>query len=121
MNSAVYDLYQECLAATSDPSAAASLTLANLLKEDKGYDRPLTVPEVAQLLRVRQTKVLAWIRAGKLQAFNVTQKPGGRPKYRINPSALNAFMQLPAVNLPVQKGRPSGRHRRRIPEPEWAG
>jgi excisionase family DNA binding protein len=57
-------------------------------------DQPLTVPEVAKSLRVRQSKVVGWIRAGKLQAFNVSAKANGRPQYRITCEALAAFQVL---------------------------
>ncbi len=79
--------------------------------------RPLTVPEVATLLRVRPDKVLAWIRSGRLRGYNVAEKEGGRPKYRVNPADLEGFAQQRAVTQPAPKGRPAGR--RRIPVPKW--
>jgi len=54
-------------------------------------NRMLTPPEVAGLWRIRHGKVLTWIRSGELRAINVTTKPGGRPKYRIDPDGLKAF------------------------------
>ena len=77
----------------------------------------MTVPEVAKLLRVRPDKVLSWIRSGRLRGYNVAEKENGRPKYRVNPDDLEAFMQQRAVTQPAPKGRPAGR--RRIPVPKW--
>lgn len=54
-------------------------------------NRMLTPPEVARLWRIRHGKVLTWIRSGELRAINVTTKPDGRPKYRIDPDDLKAF------------------------------
>ena len=51
----------------------------------------LTPPKVAKLLGVNPDKVLAWIRKGDLHATNVTAKPGGRPRYRIEREDLEAF------------------------------
>ncbi len=78
---------------------------------------PMTVPEVAKLLHVRPDKVLAWIRSGRLRGYNVAEKEGGRPKYRIDRADLEAFTQQRAVTQPAPKGRPAGR--RRIPVPKW--
>jgi excisionase family DNA binding protein len=75
--------------------------------------QPLTVPEVAKFLRVRPNKVLSWIRSGRLRGYNITERENGRPKYRINPSDLEAFTQQRAITQPAPKGRPAGR--RRIP------
>lgn len=47
---------------------------------------PLTVPEVAKLLRVTDSTVFTLIRAGKLPAFRV-----GR-RFRISKSAYEAFI-----------------------------
>jgi excisionase family DNA binding protein len=130
MNDAVTQLYAEYLRHTDgDKSAAASLTLADMLRECQPValagatepsdrtavrpDAPLTVPEVAKLLRVRPDKVLSWIRSGRLRGYNVAERENGRPKYRVNPDDLRAFTQQRAVTQPAPKGRPVGR--RRIP------
>lgn len=122
MNDHTLTLYREYLDKTNDASAAASLTLADVMQSQGNHvasqhDRPLTVPEVAKLLRVRPNKVLSWIRSGRLRGYNITERETGRPKYRINPSDLDAFAQRRAVTQPIPKGRPAGR--RRIPEPKW--
>lgn len=107
-----------------DRAAAANLALASALRSSVRIavptDRPLTVPEVAKLLRVRRDKVLAWIRSGRLHGFNVAEHETGRPKYRVHQAELEAFMGQRAVTQPARRGRPVGR-RRRIPEVsgEW--
>lgn len=50
-----------------------------------------TPPEVAKMLRVRSSKITYWIASGELRAFNVTGKPGGRPRWRISEEALEEF------------------------------
>lgn len=109
MNDAVLQLYRSYLQETSDPAAAASLALADVLMQPRppAPVPPLTVPEIARLLRVRQTKVLSWIHAGRLKAFNVTEKEGGRPKFRVNRADLDDFMRLREAAQPAQVGRPS--------------
>jgi len=123
MNPAVEQLYADYLQRTdSDTTAAASLTLADVMQSARDTDRveatlpgqPLTVPEVARLLRVRQDKVLNWIRRGDLQAFNIADKQKGRPKYRISPEDLKAFRQRRSPLPPVPQGRPSRRYQPQI-------
>ena len=82
-------------------------------------NRPMMVPEVAKFLRVRPDKVLSWIRSGRLRGYNVAEHETGRPKYRVNPDDLEAFMLMRAPLQPTPRGRPVGRHIRRIPEPKW--
>ena len=57
----------------------------------------LTPPQVAKLWRVRVAKVLCWIRTGELRAFNVAERMGGRPKYRIALEDLEAFKNRRSV------------------------
>ncbi len=147
MNTTVNDLYAEYLKYTSgNRAAAASLTLASMMAESRTYGneataailtladvmqrmldtgraeplqstKPLTVPEVAKFLRVAPTKVLTWIRNGRLRGYNVAEKETGRPKYRINPKDLEFFTKLRVPCQPVAKGRPVGRHR--LPPGRW--
>jgi excisionase family DNA binding protein len=131
---AIQQLFKECLPVVDgDKAAAANLVLAAALREHLPMtlaevtepsdrpavrtDTPLTVPEVAKFLRVSPDKVLSWIRSGRLSGYNVADLENGRPKYRVNPEDLQAFMQRRAITQPVPKGRPVGR--RRIPQPEW--
>ena len=58
--------------------------------------------DVAAHLGVDANKVAAWIKGGELSAINVATKPGGRPRYRITPEALDAFLAARSV-LPAPK------------------
>ena len=52
-----------------------------------------TPPEVAALLRIRTDKVRTWIRSGELVASDVSERVGGRPRYRIARDDLEDFLQ----------------------------
>jgi excisionase family DNA binding protein len=138
MNDAVLKLYDTYLKYTSNNAVAASLTLADLMQRTlvartaeppraepaaepaaPADNRPMMVPEVARFLRVRPDKVLSWIRSGRLRGYNVAEHETGRPKYRVNPEDLEAFMLMRVPLQPTPRGRPIGRHIRRIPEPNW--
>ena len=69
-----------------------------------------TPPEIARLLRCRESKVASWIKSGRLPAINVSE--GHRPRYRIARAALDAFLQQQAV-VPVAK--PERRQKREVP------
>jgi excisionase family DNA binding protein len=70
-----------------------------------------TPPEVAKLLRCRESKISNWIRSGVLQAVNVGE--GRRPRFRIAREHLDAFLQAKAVVPPPPK--PVRRERREVP------
>ena len=72
----------------------------------------LTVPEVAKLLRVSPDKVLSWIRSGRLRGFNVAETETSRPKYRVSPEELEAFINVRMPFQPPRRGRPVGSRRR---------
>jgi len=76
-------------------------------------DRPqfLTVPEVARLLRTRESRVLSWVRAGRLPAINLSE--GQRPRYRIARQALDDFLASRAV---TPAARPVRRERLAVPK-----
>lgn len=117
MNAIAQDFDEALQLVDGDRSAAAQLVLAAALRESRVNspgDRPLTVPEVAKHLRVRQAKVLNWIRSGRLRGFNVTERENGRPSYRISPTDLEVFIRGRAEIPQVRGGRPTG-HRRRVP------
>ena len=120
MNAAVNSLYAEYLDHTGgDKAAAASLTLAAVMAERPPavagtHNQPLTVPEVAKLLRVSPDKVLSWIRSGQLRGYNIAERENGRPKYRVNPDDLDAFANRRCVVRPSPTGRPVGSRRGRF-------
>jgi excisionase family DNA binding protein len=70
----------------------------------------LTPPEIARLLRCRGSKVLTWIRTGRLAAIDVSDT--NRPRYRIARAALDEFLANRAV---TPASRPASRLRRDIP------
>ncbi|NLX56242.1 MAG: helix-turn-helix domain-containing protein [Planctomycetaceae bacterium] len=72
----------------------------------------LTPPEIARSLRVSETKVAAWIKSGRLRAFNVSE--GQRPKYRIRADDLESFLDGRTAAPPPT--RPVRRERRDIPQ-----
>ena len=127
MNTTVNELYADYLDHTKgNEAAAAALTLADVMQRTLDArkaaptlpTRPLTVTEVVKFLRVSPTKVLSWIRSGRLPGYNVAEREDGRPTYRIKPEDLEAFTKVRMPIQPVRKGRPPGR--RRIPKlPKW--
>jgi excisionase family DNA binding protein len=84
-------------------------------------DRPLTVPEVATLMRVSAKTVMRAIMAGHLEASQITQGRGG---WRITESAVERWMDVrsnlaralresrPLANIPAAPG--AGVPRRRM-------
>lgn len=67
-------------------------------KEEKqtknaAHYRWLTPPEIANQLGVDASKVLNWIRRGELRGVNVADFAASRPRYRIAPQALDAFLR----------------------------
>ena len=53
----------------------------------------LTTREVARLLRVGTSKVIAWIKAGELVAINTATSLSGRPRYVVLPDAIAEFQK----------------------------
>jgi excisionase family DNA binding protein len=51
----------------------------------------LTPPEVAHQLHVKPSKVITWIRSGRLRAVDLSDGPK-RPRFRIKPADLDAFL-----------------------------
>lgn len=52
----------------------------------------LTVREVSDRLGLRRHAVLALIRCGELRGIDVSLTPGGRPRWRIDPDEMEAFV-----------------------------
>lgn len=52
----------------------------------------LTPPKVGALLGVGHDKVLGFIRTGELRAIDLSTTRGKRPRWRISPDDLNAFL-----------------------------
>ena len=69
---------------------------------DKRFLSPI---EVARMLGVRDAKVFAWIRTGEINAVDLSQGSGKRPRYRIKPEAVEAFIQRRTVSTAAPKLR----------------
>jgi excisionase family DNA binding protein len=67
-------------------------------QDERSY---LTPPEIVRLLRVSPEKVLGWIRRGELTAVNLGNS-ALRPRFRISPEHLDAFLKAREVQ-PLQK------------------
>lgn len=72
-----------------------------------------TPPEVARLLRVRESKVATWIKTGRLSAVNLSDSR--RPRYRVSRAALDAFL----ANQAVAPAAPTARRQRREVTPQY--
>lgn len=73
-------------------------------------DRAYTPPSAARLLAVNVHKILAWIASGEIRASNLGN--GSRPRWRIMPDDLQAFLDRRAA----QPTTPAPRRRRKKPE-----
>ena len=67
----------------------------------------MTLPEIAQELRCRQSKPRRWVESGELPAINVSDST--RPRYRVRRADLDAFLQRRAVAPTPQPSRPPRR------------
>ncbi|MEX0700725.1 MAG: helix-turn-helix domain-containing protein [Planctomycetales bacterium] len=52
----------------------------------------LTPADVADILGVAPESVVAWLRSGELVGIDVSRPGSSRPRYRISPDALAAFV-----------------------------
>ena len=56
--------------------------------------RYLTATEAASELRISRSKLLSWLRSGKLRGSDVSSTPGiGKARWRISRSDLDDFLQ----------------------------
>ena len=53
----------------------------------------LTPPEVAGVLGIDVEKIHKWIAAGELLAVNLAERQGRRPRWKIDPVELSAFLR----------------------------
>ncbi len=72
--------------------------------------RARTPPQIADRLGVSVDKVLAWIHSGELKAANLATHSGGRPRWRVDPADLEAFLERRAAR-PTPKGEKPRRKR----------
>ena len=73
--------------------------------------RYLSPPAIARRYGVSPDKVLAWIRAGELEAVNIATRQGGRPRYVVSPEALAAFEARRSAATPPTTTRTPRRRR----------
>jgi helix-turn-helix protein len=70
----------------------------------------LTTRQIAELYAVNMDKVVGWIRSGQLAAIDVSQRAGGRPRYRVDAADLAEFEESRRVRTaPVPTQRRSRR------------
>jgi len=62
-----------------------------------------TPPEIARELRVTVARVWKWIRAGELDAVNVSD--GRQPRFRVSREALAAFLQARRPQPPTARAK----------------
>lgn len=68
--------------------------------------RMLTPPQIAARLAVKSAKVIRWIVAGELVGINVANTGCTRPRWRVDPADLEAFLRRrSAVPTPTAKRR----------------
>jgi excisionase family DNA binding protein len=65
----------------------------------------LTPPQIAALLGIAVEKPLAWIRAGELPACDLSEKQGGRPRWRIDPADLQTFLSRRRNQAPAPRAK----------------
>jgi excisionase family DNA binding protein len=96
----------------STPSAQTSAGDRALLRRQRRLvGAALTVPEVAERLRVGEDTVRGWIATEELKAINVASRGSRRPKWRISPEALAAFEAARAAGAPRPALSPQSRRR----------
>lgn len=72
--------------------------------------RYMTPPQIARELGVNTDRVLAMIRRGEMRAIDVREPTSTRPRYRIAPEWLEAWLQ--ARTVPPPEPAPVRRTRR---------
>ena len=75
-----------------------------------------SVPQLAKRHHIGESKIRALIRAGQLEAFDVSTRPGGRPQWRITMEAWERFQATRSSSVRVQASPIRRRRDRRITE-----
>ena len=77
-------------------------------------DRHLPPPAVANRLGVAEETVRGWITSGELRAANLARRGCARPRYRVDPADLEAFLAArrpgapPAARSARRRAKESG-------------
>ena len=74
-------------------------------------DRAISPNALAKRLSIDVHKVLGWIRSGELRAHNLAEHTSGRPRWKILPDALDAFLAA-RQSTPATAPAPRKRKRR---------
>lgn len=74
--------------------------------------RHLTPPAIAGRLGVAAETVIGWIRSGELAAANVARRGCRRPRYRVAPENLKAFLAARRPDAPPPRTRPQRRRKK---------
>jgi len=97
-------------------STATSLTIPQKASPERRRRAPqgyITPTELAAMWRVCVDKVLAFIKSGELQAFNVASRKSKRPRYLITKQAIEDFEKSRrARSIPPDEPPPSPRRGR---------
>lgn len=67
-----------------------------------GYLNP---PAIAKRFHVKQQIVGEWIRTGELKAVDVSERRGGRPRWRVSQQALDEFLATRSNRKPAATPR----------------
>lgn len=71
----------------------------------------ITPRQIARQRGISPEKVLGWIRRGELRAYDLSSRPGGRPRWHIRPADLERFDQgrlaQPVDPAPRRRRRPN--------------
>ena len=67
--------------------------------------RFLTPPTIARQLGVKPERVVNWIKTGRLRAVDLSEPGSLRPRYKVDPVDLTAFLNSRAVAAPPKPSR----------------
>ena len=73
----------------------------------------LSVKTIATSLGIDPAKVLSWIHRGELHAIDVSERTGGRPRWRIPSAAWDDFQHARSNRSTIPPAAPKQRRRRR--------
>ena len=65
--------------------------------------RWLTPADIAATLGVDIAKVHAWLKSGELIGCDLAERRGKRPRFKVNPVELEAFLRRRQVQPPVAR------------------
>jgi hypothetical protein len=72
----------------------------------------LRVCDIAETLHIDPMKILGWIRSGELRAIDISERKGGRPRWRIPRESWDAFCAARSNQATLPPPRATRRRRR---------